>query len=134
LLNRATLLDTLRTSTKSDRLRDQLAGLQAPPLTIDQVDEITRVGAAKHERYFPTVIIESKREKEIKATISSKKAGGLPLSSTLLIVAMFLLLAPLALASPSFGSAVDLRSMLPRRDGKGYDDPSSGGGSMVTVS
>jgi hypothetical protein len=119
------------TSTKADRLKEQLAAFEASELSEEQIEEITRVGSTKPERYFPHVVIE---EQPKPTSSGSNKKGGLPLSSTLLLIAMFLFLAPLALASPSPAARMGLASTLSKRDGEGYMDPAAGGGSMVTVS
>jgi hypothetical protein len=118
------------TSTKADRLREQLAAFDVAELTSEQMDDITRVGSTKPQRFFEHVVIEE----EPKSKRSGSSKGGLPLNSTLLLIAIFLLLAPLALAAPSPAPRMGSASMFSKRDGEGYADPVTGGGSMITVS
>lgn len=107
------------------------AAFETSDLSEEQIEEITRVGSTKPERYFPHVVIE---EQPKPASSGSNKKGGLPLSSTLLLIAIFLFMAPLALASPSPAARMGMATTLSKRDGEGYVDPATGGGSMVTVS
>jgi hypothetical protein len=113
----------LSTSTKADRLKEQVAALQAPELTSEQVDEITQVGRTSPQRRAAGMVILPEKPAEKKSPASKSK--GLPLSSTLMLVALFLLLLPLAMASPL---------MLIGRDGLGYADPVDNGGRILTVS
>lgn len=101
-----------------------MAGLQAPELSDEHVDEITQAGRTKPQRFYQSVLVQPD-DKPADKPASPSKSKGLPLSSTLLLVAMFLLLLPLAMASPS---------MLGRRDGLGYANPLENGGKVLTVS
>jgi hypothetical protein len=101
-----------------------LAALQAPELTSEQVDEITQAGRTSPQRFFKGVLLQPEQKPAEKKSPSSKSKG-LPLGSTLMLVALFLLLLPLAMASPA---------MLFGRDGLGYADPADNGGKLLTVS
>lgn len=111
------------TSTKADRLKEHLAALQAPELTSEQVDEITQAGRTSPQRFFKGVLLQPEQKPAEKKSPSSKSKG-LPLGSTLMLVALFLLLLPLAMASPA---------MLFGRDGLGYADPADNGGKLLTI-
>ena len=101
-----------------------MAGLQAPELSSEQVEEITQVGRSKPQRFFKGVLVQPE-DKPAEKEPAASKSKGLPLSSTLLLVALFLLLLPLAMASPS---------ILMARDGLGYANPADNGGRILTVS
>jgi hypothetical protein len=99
--------------------------LKAADLSSEHVDEITTVGSTQHARYFPSVISPYKKKPSAKAV--SKEFS---LHAGLLLVAMFLLLAPLAMASPSY----EWLPALGKRADQPYTDPHANGGNMITVS
>lgn len=88
------------------------------------MDEITQAGRTSPQRFFKGVLLQPEQKPAEKKSPSSKSKG-LPLGSTLMLVALFLLLLPLAMASPA---------MLFGRDGLEYADPADNGGKLLTVS